>query len=227
VLQDLRTDHNVEGAVRERQGECVTAEERRTFIDLYDAEILFNDAQFGRLMAAVEREWGEDHLVALTADHGDHNGQFGWFFKGTMYDGAARVPLIVSDPTSNGPDGRVSERVVNNLDLFATVLDRAGIDSPYDTASRSLCRLLDSPAAADWPDETIVELGNDALYANRDHKLLHRGGDAGPFYELYERDGRPTDATNRWEDPGWRDRQRELVDRLEDRQASLEANGLS
>ncbi len=40
--------------------------------DLYDAEIRFNDAEVGRLMDAVKSTWGDDYVMALTADHGDH-----------------------------------------------------------------------------------------------------------------------------------------------------------
>jgi arylsulfatase A-like enzyme len=197
----------------------------REVLAAYYGQITMIDDGIGRILDALE-ETGQanETMVIFTADHGDHNGQFQWFFKGTMYDGAARVPLVVADPTKDGPTGRVSNHVVNNLDCFATILDRAGIEPGYPTASESLGPLLTDPDAAEWVDETYVEL-DEQMLVREDYKLIRQDGDNNQTYELYERIGRPTDATNLWERPGYRERGRELADRLDRRIADLSSNG--
>jgi arylsulfatase A-like enzyme len=203
-----------------------TEEQYREVLAAYYGQITMIDDGIGRILDALDEQGlREETVVIFTADHGDHAGQFGWFFKGTMYEGAARVPLVVADPTAGGPSGRTSERVVNNLDLFETVLERAGVDCGYDTASRSLCGLLDDPATAEWSDVAYAELGNERMLADDEYKLIRREEDGDELYELYDRGERPYDAENRWGRPGYREKQRELVERLDAHAASLADNG--
>ena len=49
--------------------------------------------------------------------------------KRTLYDGGVRVPLLAYGSLVSDP-GTVSEALVNTTDLFATVLDVAGVDVP-------------------------------------------------------------------------------------------------
>jgi hypothetical protein len=202
------------------------SDDYRELLAGYYGVISHVDDAVGRILDALDEQGlREETVVIFTADHGDHAGQFGWFFKGTMYEGAARVPLVVADPTAGGPSGRTSERVVNNLDLFETVLERAGVDCGYDTASRSLCGLLDDPATAEWSDVAYAELGNERMLADDEYKLIRREEDGDELYELYDRGERPYDAENRWGRPGYREKQRELVERLDAHAASLADNG--
>jgi len=208
-----------------------TEEQYREVLAAYYGQITMIDDGVGRILDALAAEGlAEDTIVIFTADHGEHAGQFGWFFKGTMYESAARVPLVIADPTAEGPTGRTSGRVVNTLDLFETVLERARVDDApgYDTASRSLCGLLDAEdGTTGWSDETYVELGGERMLVDDEQKLirLDDDGNGNELYEFYERGDRPYDARNRWGRPGYRETQRDLVDRLDARVAALADNG--
>jgi choline-sulfatase len=191
----------------------------REVLAAYYGQVSMIDHGVGRILDALESEGLRDEtIVAFTADHGDHNGQFGWFHKGTMYDGAARVPFIVDDPA--GASGVETDHVVNTLGLFRTILDRAGVDAP-PTHSRSLAPLLADPDTDDWDEETYSELGSQAAVVREDYKLVRAEteGDVAR-YELYDRGERPHDATNLWGDPDHADAASDLEARLRELHAT-------
>lgn len=96
-------------------------EQYREVLAAYYGQVSMIDRGVGRILHALD-ELGirDETLIIFTADHGDHNGQFGWFFKGTMYEHSVRIPLIIDD--SAGASDAVCNRVVNNLDLYETIL---------------------------------------------------------------------------------------------------------
>lgn len=75
-----------------------------------------------------------------------------FFFKSQMYDSCAKVPLIIK-PAAYGDCGAgvppcQRQEIVNTVDLFATVLETAGLDwqslaaATPDIESRSMKELL-------------------------------------------------------------------------------------
>jgi arylsulfatase A-like enzyme len=195
-------------------------EERyREVLAAYFGQISMIDRGVGRLLDELERQGiREDTVVVFAADHGEHMGQFGWFFKGTMYEGAARVPLVVSDPARPDAAGERTDRVVNTLDLYATLAARCGLDPTPEKPSRDLGPLLADPDRADWADETFAELPEQWLLVGAGHKLIRArtpGGDV--VHELYDLSADPVDGTDVWGDPDHRAAQSELVRALNDR----------
>lgn len=118
--------------------ENVTEEEHQTFIDLYDAEIKFNDAEIGRLMEAIDQEWGDDYVFALTADHGDHFLEHGYFGGARLLDVKTHVPLFIEGWNDNGS----YNEIVGLADVPITLADVAGLDIPDTYFGESLCRLV-------------------------------------------------------------------------------------
>jgi arylsulfatase A-like enzyme len=91
--------------------------------DLYDASIREADELLGVVLDAA----GDDTLILVTADHGNHFGEhglMGHFFS--VYDALARVPLVVRHPAL--PAGMVARRPVQLIDVVPTVLESAGLD---------------------------------------------------------------------------------------------------
>ncbi|MFB6219157.1 MAG: sulfatase [Halobacteriaceae archaeon] len=192
-----------------------TEDQYREVIAAYLGQVSMIDHGIGRILDALD-DLGvrEDTVVAFTADHGDHMGQFGWFFKGTMYEHSVRIPLVVDDPA--GASGVECDHVVNNLGLFETVLQRAGVDAPA-TSSRSLVPVVEEPGTDDWVDQTYSDIGHTEMAVDGDYKLLRgEGVDGDTAYELYDRTSRPYDADSLWEHPDHTDRQRELRSLLDD-----------
>lgn len=96
----------------------------RDYIDRYDHEIAYADAQAARLFAAVDPA---TTLVVVHADHGESLGEDGYWFRhgALLHDAALRVPWIVAGP--GVPSGHVVVGDVPLVALAPTVLALAGL----------------------------------------------------------------------------------------------------
>lgn len=111
------------------------------------AKIEHLDAGIGRVLNTL-RELGleETTLVLFTSDNGGqlnvgaNNGPYR-DGKGTMYEGGIRVPMIARWPGKIAA-GTQSSAVAVTMDLFATVLDAAGIPQPPDVDGVGLLSIL-------------------------------------------------------------------------------------
>ncbi|WP_256687149.1 sulfatase [Halococcus qingdaonensis] len=167
----------------------ITDDERRTLIDLYDAEIRFTDTEIGRLIERVRGMWGDDTMVIVTADHGEAFGEHGGYsHTQTFHDEMLHVPLIVSC----GGDSRVTthDELVGLADLTPTIVDYAGGEQANSFVGHSLHPLLDGEG--DWPREHVVgdwadgnRGGGERRFAYRDRrwKYIERG-DGRVLYDL-------------------------------------------
>ena len=101
------------------------------------------DAQVGRMIAALERTGQlDDTIVIFTSDHGEMLGDHGLYLKGPFfYEPAVRVPFIVSWPRQI-PAGRISDALVEAVDIAPTLLEAAGLPRAPGMQGRSLWRLL-------------------------------------------------------------------------------------
>jgi arylsulfatase A-like enzyme len=202
-------------------GDAWSEEEYREILAYYYGQVSMIDYSIGNILDALDRlGLAEDTMVIFTADHGDHACQYGAFGKGTMYHGSAGVPMIVRDPTRQETGGTTSSRVINNLDLFETVLDYCDVDHGVETVSRSFVPLLEEPDSEDWIDQTYAEFGDQAMFVDGDYKLYR--GDTG-VQELYDRTERPRDDTNLWERSEYSDVQSRLFQGLEQFEADVDA----
>ncbi|MFB6308024.1 MAG: sulfatase [Haloarculaceae archaeon] len=129
--------------------ETVTDRERETFFDLYDAEIRFTDDEIGRLLDTVEQHWGDDYLLALTADHGDHFLEHGYFGGANGRDVKNHVPLFV---TGWDDEGEYDE-VVGLVDVPPTLVDAAGLDIPANFHGHNLRDLVFD---GEWERDVVV-----------------------------------------------------------------------
>lgn len=123
----------------------------------YHGEVARVDRHVGRLFNGL-REMGrppEEALVVFTADHGEHLGEAGYYYKHgpSLHDAALRVPLIVAGPGI--ATGRRNE-LVELQDVAPTVLELVGVPEdvvpPMD--GRSLAdRWLVGAEAADQAED--------------------------------------------------------------------------
>jgi len=83
----------------------------------------------------------ENTYIVFTSDngydHGEHRQTLG---KGTPYEAATHVPLLVREP--GVPAGRIEERLVTNIDIAPTFAALAGAEAPDFVDGRSLVPLL-------------------------------------------------------------------------------------
>ncbi len=123
----------------------------------YYACVSFVDAQVGRLWdAIVELDIADKTIVVLWSDHGYHLGEHhGVWQKRTLFEQAARAPLIICAPEQQGRGP--CRRVVEFVDIYPTLTDLAGVVSPPGLDGRSLRPLLNDPLAA-WDGSAVTQI---------------------------------------------------------------------
>lgn len=120
------------------------------------------DAMIGRITAAIaEAGLERDILVIYSSDHGEQLGERGLWWKQTLYDQSAKVPLVMSRP-GYLPQGERRSQIVNLVDLAATILAAAGADALPNCDGASF---LEVARANDdrWIDQTFSEYYSDGL----------------------------------------------------------------
>lgn len=102
--------------------------------------VTFVDRQLGRIMDAIERGGrSADTDVIYTSDHGEMLGKFGMWWKCTLFEDSARVPLLAA-----GPDFKRNTRVatpVDLLDLQASLFAATGAERPGDWHGTALQKI--------------------------------------------------------------------------------------
>jgi arylsulfatase A-like enzyme len=100
-------------------------------IALYDGEIRYTDDHLRELLAWLDASpLAKNTAVIITSDHGDEfleHGSTGHTF--TCYEELIRVPLVIRAPWLK-PRARVIPTMVENVDLFPTMLTLAGVRRP-------------------------------------------------------------------------------------------------
>ena len=123
------------------QSQTTTAAQQEEVIKANTVSITFIDTQVGKLLDVLDSTPGglTSVLVVLSADHGFHLGDHGFWGKHTNLEQGTRVPLIIAPPpqlsleTINSPwraqffAGRVERTPVELLDIIPTILDLTGV----------------------------------------------------------------------------------------------------
>ena len=116
-------------------------------IQAYYASITFADAQVGRIVDAVDRlGLAENTVIVFTSDHGYHMGEHGHWQKTTLFENAARVPLIIAAPDSKAA-GKSTECPAEMIDFYPTLAELCGLDAPTNLSGVSLKAALNDPSA--------------------------------------------------------------------------------
>jgi arylsulfatase A-like enzyme len=132
--------------IRERQGLQEWSEERWTELRAtYYGMCARLDYQFGLVLDAL-RQAGiyDDTAIFFLSDHGDYTGDYGIVEKNqnTFEDCVTGVPFLIKPPASIPCVPRVSEALVELVDLGTTVEAIAGIAPHYSQFGRSLLPVL-------------------------------------------------------------------------------------
>jgi len=103
------------------------------------------DHQFGLLVRAL-RQAGiyDDTAIFMFADHGDFTGDYGLVEKtqNTFEDCLTRVPLIIKPPKEHAVQPRISEAMVELIDVPATIEALTGITPAHTHFGRSLLPVI-------------------------------------------------------------------------------------
>ena len=103
------------------------------------------DDQLGMLMDKLKEKGYYDHTgILFFADHGDYTGDYGITEKSqnTFENCLTNVPLIIKPPKDYKTISRISESLVELVDIPATLADLCGIDLGYIQFGKSLMPLM-------------------------------------------------------------------------------------
>lgn len=167
----------------------------REAIQAYYASITFADAQLGRILKALDDTGLSDNTVVLfTSDHGYHMGEHGYYQKTTLFENAARVPLIIAGPGVKSA-GETTLAPAEMVDFYPTLGELCGLTPPDSASGVSLVPTLDDPSVQSR-EAALTQLNNG--YSLRTPKYRYtEWGDAGSEgNELYDHDSDPQELVN-------------------------------
>ncbi|MDF1799392.1 MAG: sulfatase-like hydrolase/transferase [Planctomycetota bacterium] len=159
----------------------------------YWAMIEHLDAQVGRILEQLDAAGlAEDTIVVFASDNGLAVGQHGLFGKQNLYEHSAGVPLVLRGP---GIEPGSSQALCYVHDLFPTLCDLVGIDTPDTVTARSLAPIIAGGADA-VRDHLLLSYRTSARH-NDDTSYL--GAIVTPRWKylrsLHERDAVTSDVT--------------------------------
>jgi arylsulfatase len=103
----------------------ITPEEYRSIKQRYLGLVTLVDQSIGAILGYLERFGLSDNTIVVhTSDHGDSLGARHLFGKETMFEQAARVPLLIRLP--NQTRGKIILRPVSHVNFVPTLLDLLG-----------------------------------------------------------------------------------------------------
>jgi arylsulfatase A-like enzyme len=162
-----------------KEQDQLTDELRRQAVQAYYASISFMDAQVGRVIGALDRlGLAEKTVIVFTSDHGYHMGEHGLWQKQSLFEGSARVPLLIVAP-GVAKSGGVAATPVSHLDLYPTLAELCGVKAPGNLQGQSLVPILKDPAATGrgWAITQVVRGG-----AGRPGKAAAKGAGGKRFF---------------------------------------------
>ena len=137
----------------------------------YYAAMSFADAQFGRVLDALdELKLRDNTIVVIIGDNGFHLGEHDVWGKMTLFGWDARVPLIISAP-GIGTGGAKTSAISELIDIFPTLTDLSGLPNPPQLDGASLVPLL-KDASASVKTEALTQHPRPALYWGGGPKAL-------------------------------------------------------
>tara|TARA_R110002049_G_scaffold2750_4_gene21998 strand:- start:184253 stop:185695 length:1443 start_codon:yes stop_codon:yes gene_type:complete len=147
----------------------------------YAACVSYADAQVGRLMQQLRAAGAADNtIVILWGDHGWHLGEHAIWGKHCLFEESLRSPLIVSHPGIDHP-GEATDSIVETIDVFPTLCELTGVETPDFVQGVSLRPLLADATSSGHP--AIAYRSKATTIRTDKHRLiLHDDG----FAELYD-----------------------------------------
>jgi len=96
---------------------------------IYNGAIRYLDYLiFELLIFLMKRRLFDNTMIIITSDHGDQFGEHGLFFHVfSLYDQLIKIPILIKYPKKMGKYG-IKNEIVQNVDLFPTIIDLIDVD---------------------------------------------------------------------------------------------------
>ncbi|MGC1205551.1 MAG: sulfatase [Flavobacteriaceae bacterium] len=157
----------------------------------YAACVTYADAQVGKILNQLKQTGADKNtIVVLWGDHGWHLGEHAIWGKHSLFEESLHSPLIIYDPTNKNGKQEVNE-IVETLDIFPTLCELTGVDTPEYVVGESLMatvntnKTITKTAVAYTPEAKTIR--------NKTYRLiLHNDS----FVELYDHSKDEKEAVN-------------------------------
>ena len=167
----------------------------RQAIQAYYASITFLDAQVGRLLDALDStELAGNTIVIFTSDHGYHMGEHGHWQKTTLFENAARVPLIIATPGATRA-GSSTTALAEMVDFYPTLAELCDLQRPENLAGVSLAAALHDPERQPR-DSALTQYGNGYSLRTARYRYSEWGDQGSQGAELYDHQSDPQEMIN-------------------------------
>ena len=205
----------------------ISDEKTLELIRAYAACTSYMDAQLGCLLQhIVDTKLVENTVIVLCGDHGFHLGEHGTWRKGTLYEIAVRVPLIISVP---GQQPCQTNSLVELVDIFPTLCDICDIPLPSELEGVSLKSVIDDPTTSvkNAAFSNLSRSGAKSVSMRTTRYRYTEWGRSGKFgRELYDYHTDPHETVNIVDLPENADIVEELSQRLHTGWKDAIANGM-
>jgi iduronate 2-sulfatase len=125
----------------------------RKLIHGYYACVSYTDAQVGRILNELERlDLAKETIVVLWSDHGWNLGEHTLWCKHSCYETSMHIPLIIRVPGVTS--GQTTAALVESIDLYPTLSELCGLESPHHLTGRSVVPLFSNPDQS-WKEFAI------------------------------------------------------------------------
>jgi uncharacterized sulfatase len=182
----------------------MSVQQQKEALQGYYAAASFLDANVGRVLDAMERlGYAANTTVVFWSDHGYHLGEHGQWQKNTVFEVAARVPLMIGGAGVEARGG-ACPRTVEHLDLYPTLVDLCGLQgAPPNLHGQSLAPLLANPTA-NWNRPAVSQMARGGVqnmaamgYSLRTERYRYTFWNEGrEGEELYDYDSDPRELRN-------------------------------
>lgn len=186
------------GSEWKKEFDAFSEKEKKEFLRAYYACTSFVDAQFGKVLEAMDRlDLWKNTMVIVIGDHGYNLGEHNWWNKNVLYDHSCRVPLMVYAPGQTA-EGKRCQSLVESLDIFPTIADICGLTPPANLEGLSFGPLLKDPTR-DWKEAAYTQVQRGAIkgYSVRTKRWRYTEWDYGKAgRQLYDHNNDPDEYQN-------------------------------
>lgn len=161
----------------------------------YYAAASYADAQVGLILDELKAlELEENTIVVVWGDHGWHLGEQQIWGKHTLFENALNSALIIKIPGKE-EKARIENSIVESVDIYPTLIELAGIPTPYELDGESLVSLIESSVSP--KEQTAYSyFKNGISLREKRYRLTKYFREQKPVIELYDHQNDPAESIN-------------------------------
>lgn len=202
-------DNVPQAALRNRNNNRQKMDElqKQKAISAYMASVRFMDQQVGRLMDALDRlDIRKETIVVFISDHGYNLGEHDCWSKHSLWEGVARVPLIIAHPEYKKQHGTSSKEISELIDLYPTLTELCGLKEkqPKILQGESLAGIIKGDKTKLNKTMAYTITGKNGASVRTDRYRYTRWGELAEKVneELYDHNNDPEEHINLVDDKG-------------------------